>query len=101
MCGDRRMARQMLELDHPGVLADFQHAVIRREAAAMDRSTGHDRHIMPQGVPSMRNVFAALVVVAVVAFGFYVGSTDTTENGLQSMNERNFDSPIPQLPPAL
>jgi hypothetical protein len=25
-CGDRRMARQILELDHPGVLADFQHA---------------------------------------------------------------------------
>jgi hypothetical protein len=24
--GDRRMARQILELDHPGVLADFQHA---------------------------------------------------------------------------
>ena len=25
-CGDRRMARQILELDHPGMLADFQHA---------------------------------------------------------------------------
>ena len=25
-CGDRRMARQILELDHPGVLADFQRA---------------------------------------------------------------------------
>jgi hypothetical protein len=25
-CGDRRMARQLFELDHPGVLADFQHA---------------------------------------------------------------------------
>jgi hypothetical protein len=24
--GDRRMTRQVLELDHPGVLADFQHA---------------------------------------------------------------------------
>jgi hypothetical protein len=49
----------------------------------------------------MRNVFAALVVVAVVAFGFYVGSTDATETGLQSMNHRNFDSPIPQFAPAL
>ena len=51
----------------------------------------------------MRNVFAALVVVAVIAFGFwaYVGSTDTTENGLQSRNDRNLDSPIPQLPPIL
>jgi hypothetical protein len=49
----------------------------------------------------MRNVIAALVVVAVVAFGFYVGGTDTTENGLQSMNGRNFDSPMPQLAPAL
>ena len=25
-CGDRRVARQILELDHPGVLADFQRA---------------------------------------------------------------------------
>ena len=25
-CGDRRMARQILELDHPGVLADFLRA---------------------------------------------------------------------------
>lgn len=25
-CGDRRIARQVLELDHPGVLADFQQA---------------------------------------------------------------------------
>ena len=49
----------------------------------------------------MRNVFAALVIVAVVAFGFYVGTTDTTENGLQSMNDRNFDSPIPKFAPAL
>jgi hypothetical protein len=51
----------------------------------------------------MRNIFAALAVVAVIAFGFwtYVGSTDTTANGLQSMNDRNFDSPIPQLPPVL
>jgi hypothetical protein len=51
----------------------------------------------------MRNVFAALVVVAVVTFGVwaYVGSTDTTANGLQSVNDRNFDSPIPQLPPIL
>jgi hypothetical protein len=49
----------------------------------------------------MRNVFAALVVVAVVAFGFYVCSTGTTENGLQSMNDRNVDSRIPQLPPVL
>ena len=49
----------------------------------------------------MRNVFAALVVMAVVAFGFYVGSTDTAENGLQSMNDQNFDSTIPQLPPVL
>jgi hypothetical protein len=24
--GDRRMARQILDLDHPGVLADFQNA---------------------------------------------------------------------------
>ena len=58
---------------------------------------------MPQGVPSMRNVFAALVAVAVVTFGVwaYVGSTDTPPNGLQSVNDRNFDSPIPQLPPVL
>ena len=51
----------------------------------------------------MRNIFAALAVVAVIAFGFwaYVDSPDTTANGLQSMNERNFDSPIPQLPPVL
>jgi hypothetical protein len=51
----------------------------------------------------MRNVSAALAVVAVIAFGFwgYVSSTDTTANGLQSMNDRNFDSPIPQLPPVL
>ena len=51
----------------------------------------------------MSNVFAALVVVAVIAFGFWacVGSTDTTANGLQSMNDRNFDSPIAQLPPLL
>jgi hypothetical protein len=50
----------------------------------------------------MRNIFAALVV-AVIAFGFwaYVGSTDNTANGLQSMNDRNFDSPIAQLPPLL
>ena len=25
-CGDRRVARQILELDHPGVLADFLRA---------------------------------------------------------------------------
>ena len=51
----------------------------------------------------MRNVFATLTVVAVIAFGFWacVGSTDTTANGLQGMNYRNFDSPIPQLPPVL
>ena len=51
----------------------------------------------------MSNVFAALVVVAVIAFGFlaYAGSTDNTANGLQSMNDRNFDSPIPQFAPAL
>ena len=102
-CGDRRLARQILELDHPGVLADFQNAGRSGAAAAMERSTGHDRHIMPHGTPSMRNVFAALVVVAVVTFGVwaYVGSTDTTANGLQSVNDRNIDSPIPQLPPVL
>jgi hypothetical protein len=51
----------------------------------------------------MRNGFAALIVVAVIAFDFlaYVGSTNTTANGLQSMNDRNFDSPIPHLPPVL
>ena len=51
----------------------------------------------------MRNVFAALFLVAIIAFGFwaYVGSTDTTANGLQSVNDRNFDSPIQQLPPVL
>jgi hypothetical protein len=51
----------------------------------------------------MRNIFAALAVVAVIAVGFcaYVGSADTTANGLQSMNDRNFDSPIPQLSPVL
>ena len=58
---------------------------------------------MPQGVPSLRNIFAALAVVAVIAVGFcaYVGSADTTANGLQSMNDRNFDSPIPKFAPAL
>ena len=46
----------------------------------------------------MRNVFATLT-----AFGFWacVGSIDTTANGLQSMNDRNFDSPIPKFAPAL
>jgi hypothetical protein len=51
----------------------------------------------------MRSVFAALVVVAVVTFGVwaYVGSTDTPANGLQSVNDRDFDSSIPRLPPVL
>lgn len=51
----------------------------------------------------MRNVLAALAVVAVLAFGFwaYVGGTDTAANGLQSTDDRNFDSPIHQLPPVL
>jgi hypothetical protein len=41
--------------------------------------------------------------VAVIAFDFwaYVGSTNTTANGLQSMNDRNLDSPISHLPPVL
>ena len=51
----------------------------------------------------MRNVFAALFLVAIIAFGFwaYVGSTDTTANGLQSANDQSFDNPLPKLPPVL
>jgi hypothetical protein len=33
ICGDRHMARQVLELGHPGVLADFQHAGRSRSGA--------------------------------------------------------------------
>jgi hypothetical protein len=49
----------------------------------------------------MRRLFVSLAIVAILAVGFgvYVANTDASANGLQSMDEREFDSPIPLLPP--
>jgi hypothetical protein len=49
----------------------------------------------------MSRLFTSLAIVGVLAvgFGIYVANTDASANGLQSMDEREFDSPIPQLLP--
>jgi hypothetical protein len=55
----------------------------------------------PQRSAFMGRFITSLAIVGVlaIAFGVYVANTDASANGLQSMDDREFDSPIPQLPP--